>query len=91
VIKIFSGLILGLLIGSACRWFDIPLPGPPKLVGALLIVSITLGYLGTDKLIARHFPARGSALTRELCGGPTGDLASDLKGIKPEMRRSQHS
>ena len=58
MIKVLAGLILGLLIGSACRWFDIPLPGPPKLVGALLIVSITVGYLATDKLIAAKFSSK---------------------------------
>jgi len=31
VIKILAGLILSLFIGSACRWFDNPLPGPPNL------------------------------------------------------------
>ncbi len=43
-----SGILLGLGIGAACRWFDIPLPAPPKLVGALLVVAMTLGYVGTD-------------------------------------------
>jgi len=76
MIKIVAGLILGLLIGSACRWFDIPLPGPPKLVGALLIVAVTLGYIATDKLIASHFPTKGPALTEDMCGGPTGDVIS---------------
>jgi XapX domain-containing protein len=76
VIKILAGLILGLFIGSACRWFDIPLPGPPKLVGALLIVSITVGYLATDRLIAAKFSSKAPSVTRELCGGPTGDVIS---------------
>ena len=76
MIKILAGLILGLLIGSACRWFDIPLPGPPKLVGALLIVSITLGYLATDKLIAARFSSKAPAVTREMCCGPTGEVIS---------------
>src|SRR5271170_4387300 len=39
------GLLLGLAIGVGCRWFDIPAPSPPKIVGALLVVSMTLGYL----------------------------------------------
>ncbi len=43
-----SGILLGLGIGAACRWFDIPLPAPPKLVGALLVVAMTLGFIGTD-------------------------------------------
>jgi XapX domain-containing protein len=39
------GLALGLFIGAACRYFDLPLPAPPKLVGALLVVAMTLGFL----------------------------------------------
>jgi XapX domain-containing protein len=46
-----SGVLLGLCIGAACRWFDIPLPAPPKFVGALLVVAMTLGFLGTDWLL----------------------------------------
>ena len=42
------GIVLGLAIGGGCRWFDVPLPAPPKLVGALLVVAMTLGFLGTD-------------------------------------------
>jgi XapX domain-containing protein len=70
--KIAIGIALGLLIGAACRWFDIPVPSPPKLVGALLVVAMTVGYMATDKLIASKFTAKGPATTKELCGGPTG-------------------
>jgi XapX domain-containing protein len=42
---------LGLGIGSGCRWFDLPLPAPPKLVGALLVLAMTLGFLGADRLL----------------------------------------
>jgi len=34
--KIAAGMILGILIGAACGWFDVPVPSPPRLVGALL-------------------------------------------------------
>ena len=34
----------GVVIGAACRFFDIPVPGPPKLVSALLVVAMTVGY-----------------------------------------------
>lgn len=40
------GLGLGFLIGVGCRWFDLPLPAPPRLVGALLVVAMTAGFLG---------------------------------------------
>jgi XapX domain-containing protein len=76
MIKIVAGMVLGLVIGASCRWFDIPLPGPPKLVGAFLIVSITFGYLVTDKLITTKFSSKGPALTRDMCGGPNGEVIS---------------
>jgi len=74
MIKMIVGIFLGLLIGTACRWFDIPVPSPPKLTGALLVVAMTVGYMVTDKLIATRFSAKGPASTREMCGGPTGDV-----------------
>jgi XapX domain-containing protein len=43
---------LGLFIGVACRWFDLPLPAPPKLVGALLVLAMTLGFIGMGELRA---------------------------------------
>jgi XapX domain-containing protein len=47
------GLVLGFAIGAACRWFDIPSPAPPRVVGALLVLSMTLGFVTTDFLLAR--------------------------------------
>ena len=44
-------IALGLGIGTGCRWFDLPLPAPPKLVGALLVVAMTLGFAGADHLL----------------------------------------
>ena len=46
------GLLLGLTIGAGCRYFDLPLPAPPKLVGALLVVFMTSGFLIADFVIA---------------------------------------
>ncbi|OSQ49376.1 DUF1427 family protein [Thalassospira alkalitolerans] len=48
---IFLGLGMGLFIGAGCRWFDVPLPAPPKLVGALLVVAMTTGFLVTDYVL----------------------------------------
>lgn len=47
------GLVLGGLIGVGCRWFDLPLPAPPRIVGALLVVAMTLGFLGADIALAQ--------------------------------------
>ncbi|MCP3097529.1 XapX domain-containing protein [Myxococcus sp. K15C18031901] len=45
------GLALALAIGAGCRVLDIPLPAPPKLQGALLVVAMTVGFLISDKLL----------------------------------------
>jgi XapX domain-containing protein len=66
VAKTFAGIFLGLLIGSTCRWFDILLPSPPKLLGALLVVAMTVGYMATGKLLS----ARSTPNTA-IADGPT--------------------
>lgn len=67
--KIAIGLLVAFVVGAGCRYFDIPVPSPPVLPGALLVVAMTLGYTATDRLITN--PQR-QATTRPLCGGPTG-------------------
>jgi XapX domain-containing protein len=52
LLQIILGIVMAFVIGAGCRWFDIPSPAPPKLVGALLVVAMTLGFLITDRLIA---------------------------------------
>jgi XapX domain-containing protein len=52
VIKSAAGIALGLLIGAGCRWLDVPVPAPPKFIGAVLVVAMTVGYLGADKLMS---------------------------------------
>lgn len=72
--RILLGLFVGLLIGAGCRWFDIPPPGPPTLVGALLVVAIAAGYTVADRYIARH-----PTTTQHLCGGPTRECAGSAR------------
>lgn len=66
--KFCIGLLLGLAIGLGCRWLGIPVPAPPMLVGASLVVAMTSGYLLADHFIATH-PAKH----RHDCGGPSGE------------------
>lgn len=53
MISAMAGMVLGFLIGAGCRWFDLPLPAPPRVVGALLVVAMTVGFLGADMTLAR--------------------------------------
>jgi XapX domain-containing protein len=51
--KIAASMVLAVLIGAGCRWFDIPVPAPPRIVGAVLVVAMTFGYLAADKVMAK--------------------------------------
>jgi XapX domain-containing protein len=43
--SLFAGVPLGLGIVGFCRYFDLPLPAPPQMVGSFLVVAMTLGFL----------------------------------------------
>lgn len=45
MLKIGVSVVLAFAIGAGCRFFDIPVPAPPKLLGGLLIIAITVGYM----------------------------------------------
>jgi XapX domain-containing protein len=45
------GILLALAIGGACRYFNVPVPAPPTLIGVLLIACITAGYMVVDQLM----------------------------------------
>lgn len=64
--KSVIGLVLAFAIGFACRAFGIPSPAPPLILGALLVMAMTIGYIATDRWMAR--PARNAVN----CGGPSG-------------------
>lgn len=66
--KTVIGLLLGFCVGLVCAWLEIPAPAPPVLVGALLVVAMTSGYVFTDKYLASHKPKHREGD----CGGPTG-------------------
>jgi XapX domain-containing protein len=64
--KAIIGLILAFAIGLACRAFGVPSPAPPLILGALLVMAMTVGYIAVDRWMAR--PA-GNAIN---CAGPSG-------------------
>ena len=52
-VRIVLGFVLALAIGAICRLAEIPLPAPPAIIGALLVVSMTLGFLLADRWLTR--------------------------------------
>jgi XapX domain-containing protein len=65
--KVMLGLLLAVAIGVACRLAGVALPAPPVLIGALLVLAMTLGYVVTDRLTKHR-----AANSKPLCGGPSG-------------------
>jgi XapX domain-containing protein len=57
--RTLAGIVLDLCIGAGCRWFELTVPSPPKLLGALLVVAMTIGYKGADRLITAKMTAGG--------------------------------
>jgi len=51
--KLAIGLVLAVGVGIGCRWFGIPLPGPPAIMGAAMAVAMASGYTLTDYLLRR--------------------------------------
>ena len=45
MIAVTIGITLGFCIGAGCRLLDIPVPAPPRLEGALLVVAMSLGFI----------------------------------------------
>jgi XapX domain-containing protein len=74
--KILVGAIVAFLVGAGCRYFDIPVPSPPVLPGALLVVAMTIGYSATDRALSSS--AR-TANNKHLCGGPSGLTAASAQ------------
>lgn len=52
MINSLLGIVLAFLIGSACRYFNLPLPAPPKLTGALLVLVMTGGYIAAASIFS---------------------------------------
>jgi len=59
-------LLLGFVLAFAIGAFQIPVPAPPKLVGALLVLTATLGYVVTDSVLTRNgSPPLNSSMTEQ--------------------------
>lgn len=68
--KLIIGLFLGFAIGVLCKMFSIPVPAPPVIEGALLVVAMTIGYGLIDYRLDK--PANSETL----CGGPSGQAST---------------
>ncbi|CAN5120240.1 hypothetical protein BH23GEM4_BH23GEM4_05030 [soil metagenome] len=47
------GILVALLIGVVVRLLRLPVPSPPTVWGALMVLGLTLGYLAADWFLRR--------------------------------------
>ena len=66
-LKVITGFLLAIAIGVVCRLAGLPLPAPPVFIGALLVVTMTSGYL-----MVEHLQPNRTDTQRKNCAGPTG-------------------
>jgi XapX domain-containing protein len=51
VLPVVAGIGLGLTIGAVCRLFDIPVPAPHHVVGGIILIAMTLGFLVAGRFV----------------------------------------
>jgi len=47
------GVVVALAIGGLVRALKLPVPAPPTIYGALMVLGLTVGYLAMDWLLRR--------------------------------------
>ena len=71
--RLIMGFALAFAIGAVCRLVRIPSPAPNALIGSLLVVAMSVGYIAAERALAR--PHRSLP-------GTAGAVQSSIKGAK---------
>jgi XapX domain-containing protein len=51
--RLILGFALAFAIGAVCRLARIPSPAPNALLGSLLVVAMSVGYIAAERALAR--------------------------------------
>jgi XapX domain-containing protein len=51
--KLLAGFLLAFGIGAFCRLIRVPSPAPQAIVGSLLVVTMSVGYVTAGRMIDR--------------------------------------
>ena len=51
--RLILGFVLAFAIGAVCRLARIPSPAPNALLGSLLVVAMSVGYIAAERALAR--------------------------------------
>lgn len=66
--KIILGFVLAFAIGAVCRLARIPSPAPNALLGSLLVVAMSVGYIAAERALARANHAAAHAVQNSTKG-----------------------
>ena len=50
-VRLCLGVLFAISFGAVCRLLRVPVPAPPAIYGALLVVATTAGYLLADRFV----------------------------------------
>lgn len=53
VVPPWAGIIVALVIGGLVRLLKLPVPAPPTIYGALMVLGLTCGYLAMGWFLSR--------------------------------------
>lgn len=53
VVPPWAGIIVALIVGAFVRFLKLPVPAPPTIWGALMVLGLTAGYLGMGWFLTR--------------------------------------
>src|SRR5271168_1858936 len=81
MVKTSIGLLVAFSLGVACRVFGIPSPAPPLIMGALLVMAMTIGHLLMDGLMMRFSRRHKNSVGRdERAATATGQKVTSIPG-----------
>jgi XapX domain-containing protein len=69
--RLILGFALAFAIGAVCRLARIPSPAPNALLGSLLVVAMSMGYIAAERALARPIhplPESADAVQRSING-----------------------
>lgn len=53
VVPAWTGILVALAIGGLVRLLKLPVPAPPTIYGALMVLGLTVGYLAMNWFLTR--------------------------------------
>jgi XapX domain-containing protein len=76
--RILIAFIVAFVIGAASRWTGVPSLAPQAIIGALLIVAMSTGYVSADRLLKRN---PSPSVTTSVSTSATADLATHNREV----------